>query len=308
MPLIRKLNQNEPPDEGHGPPLASDRFDLEGRQAKLARIQDRVLRELVAKFELSFGEDRSPAVRDHFNELFNSTLDSILVAANAEVTASEKLVLDRREKTSIHEFIDDFIFGFGPLGALLRDDSITEIMVNRFDKIFVDRKGFHSRVDSAFDSEDQLLKTLNRMLAVVGERLEAPGHPIVNTYFPDGSRLHAITIPVSEYGTVLTFYKFKRLPLTLEDLQRFGMITPDALEFLQAGIAARLNIVVASAGRDPYYRSALLNILATLIPSVERIITVESHFTQLSLDHEQVVSLIWRPMEDSPEKTQAAAG
>ncbi len=244
-------------------------FDLK------TRVQNRLLAELDPSMDVSkVGE-----VRRTIQELFE------------QILAEEKIVLTRPERVRLFEQISAEILGFGPLQELLEDDAITEVMVNGAKNIYVERDGKIERVPVAFESDEHVMRIIDRIVAPLGRRIDEAS-PYVDARLPDGSRVNAIIPPISLVGPTITIRKFSKIPITVEQLIEFGSITSEALQFLKACVEARLNIVVS--GGTGSGKTTLLNILSSFIPADERIITIENA-AELQLRQEHVVTLESRP-------------
>jgi pilus assembly protein CpaF len=177
------------------------------------------------------------------------------------------------------------------LEPLLADETITEIMVNGPKKIFVERRGKVQRVNLAFESDEHLMRIIERIVAPLGRRIDESS-PTVDARLKDGSRVNAVIPPISLNGPTLTIRKFFKKPLTIEDLIRFGSITEEAVEFLRASVIAAVNIVVS--GGTGTGKTTFLNVLSSFIPSDVRIITIENA-AELQLRQEHVITLESRP-------------
>jgi pilus assembly protein CpaF len=207
------------------------------------------------------------------------------------ILAQESIILSRSERQRLFEQIVAEILGYGPIEPLLADETITEIMVNGPNSIYIERKGLLEKVNASFESDEHLMRIIDRIVAPLGRRIDESS-PYVDARLPDGSRVNAIIPPLSLIGPVLTIRKFSKIPLTVENLIDFGTITPEAIEFLKACVIARLNIVVS--GGTGSGKTTFLNILSGYIPNRERIVTVENA-AELQLRQEHVVTLESRP-------------
>ncbi len=185
----------------------------------------------------------------------------------------------------------DEAVGLGPLEALLADDSITEVMVNRHDQIFVERGGRLERHPLAFTDDRAVLGVIERIVAPLGRRIDEAS-PMVDARLKDGSRVNAVIPPLALKGPCLTIRKFARRKLTADDLVRGGSMSPAMATFLEVCVRSRRNIVVA--GGTGSGKTTLLNILSNFIPPGERVITVEDA-AELQLPHAHLVSLEARP-------------
>ncbi|NOR82246.1 MAG: CpaF family protein, partial [Ardenticatenales bacterium] len=203
----------------------------------------------------------------------------------------ENIVLSRSERRRLFEQIVAEILGLGPLEPLLADDSITEVMVNGPKNIFVERDGKIERTNASFESDEHLMRIIDRIVAPLGRRIDESS-PMVDARLPDGSRVNAVIPPISLVGPTVTIRKFSRIPLTIQDLIGFGSITPEAVEFLRASVTARINILIS--GGTGSGKTTLLNVLSGFIPNDERIVTIENA-AELQLRQEHVVTLESRP-------------
>ncbi len=239
------------------------------------RVQNRLLSELDPTMDIS----RVSEVRSTIQDLFE------------QVLAEENIVLSRPERQRLFEQISAEILGYGPIQPLLEDDTITEVMVNGAKNIYIERAGKITRIPVAFESDEHVMRVIDRIVAPLGRRIDESS-PYVDARLPDGSRVNAIIPPISLVGPVLTVRKFARNPITLEQLIEFGTITPEALQFLKACVESRLNLVIS--GGTGSGKTTLLNILSQFIPGDERIVTVENA-AELQLRQEHVVTLESRP-------------
>jgi pilus assembly protein CpaF len=240
-----------------------------------SRVQNRLLAELDPSMDIS----KINEVRTTIQDLFE------------QVLAEENIVLTRPERHRLFEQISAEILGFGPLQTLLEDETITEIMVNGAKNIYIERSGKIHRVPMAFESDDHVMRIIDRIVAPMGRRIDESS-PYVDARLPDGSRVNAVIPPISLIGPVITIRKFFKNPITIEQLVGFGSITQEALQFLKACVESRLNIIIS--GGTGSGKTTLLNILSQFIPNDERIITVENA-AELQLRQEHVVTLESRP-------------
>jgi pilus assembly protein CpaF len=250
-------------------PQAGSYFDLK------TRVQNKLLAEIDPSMDVS----RTDEVRKTIQSLFE------------QILSEENIVLSRPERARLFEQIAAEILGFGPLQTLLEDDTITEIMVNGPKNIYIERKGKIHRVPITFESNDHVMRVIDRIVAPLGRRIDESS-PYVDARLPDGSRVNAVIPPISLVGPVLTIRKFSKNPITIEQMIQFGSITEEAVQFLKACVEARLNIVIS--GGTGSGKTTLLNILSSFIPSDERILTIENA-AELQLRQEHVVTLESRP-------------
>ena len=239
------------------------------------RVQNRLLAELDPNMDISKVGD----VRNTIQDLFE------------QVLAEENIILSRPERHRLFEQITAEILGFGPLQILLEDETITEVMVNGAKNIYIERSGKIHRVPTSFESDDHVMRIIDRIVAPLGRRIDESS-PYVDARLPDGSRVNAVIPPVSLVGPVLTIRKFSKNPITIEQLIQFGTITPETLQFLKACVESRLNVIIS--GGTGSGKTTLLNILSQFIPGDERIVTIENA-AELQLRQEHVVTLESRP-------------
>src|SRR5690606_18532226 len=181
--------------------------------------------------------------------------------------------------------------GLGPIQQLIDDDSISEIMVNHPHQIYIEQNGRLTLAPVTFSSEEQLRRVIERIVAKVGRRIDESS-PLVDARLADGSRVNAVIPPLAVRGSSLTIRKFAKKALTVDDLIRFGSITPEVGELLELCVRGRLNILVS--GGTGTGKTTLLNVLSSFIPEGERIVTIEDAI-ELKLQQEHVVQLESRP-------------
>ena len=208
-----------------------------------------------------------------------------------EMLAVEKTPLTRQERQEIIRQITDDILGYGPLEPFLRDDSITEVMVNDHKTIYIERHGKITRTNAQFVDEAHLLRIIDKIISRIGRRIDESS-PYVDARLPDGSRVNAIIPPLAVRGSSLTIRKFRRDPFTMADLIKFGTLTHKSGQFLEACVRGKLNILIS--GGTGSGKTTTLNVLSAAIPSDERIITVEDA-AELQLKQEHVITLESRP-------------
>ncbi len=195
-------------------------------------------------------------------------------------------------QTFFFEVMDELI-GFGPIEPLLRDDLVSEVMVNGPHNVYVERGGKVTLTEVKFLDNAHVLATINKIIAPMGRTVDR-NWPMVDARLPDGSRVNAVIPPCSLDGPTITIRKFGKNKLTVQDLIKFGSITPEMGEFLQACVVSRLNILVS--GGTGSGKTTLLNVLSSYIPDDERIITVEDA-AELQLHQTHTVRLETKPAE-----------
>ncbi len=258
------------------PPLSRPGNTPRGTLADLkTRVQQRLLAELDPTLDISQADE----VRRTINDLFEQILQE------------EKIVLSRPERHRLFEAISAEILGFGPLQPLLDDEAITEIMVNGPKHVYVERHGKIEKASVAFEDNEHVMRIIERIVAPLGRRVDESS-PYVDARLPDGSRVNIVIPPISLVGPVITIRKFFKTPLTVQDLINFGSITTEAMQFLEACVKARLNIIIS--GGTGSGKTTLLNILSGFIPAEERIVTIENA-AELQLRQEHVITLESRP-------------
>ena len=197
----------------------------------------------------------------------------------------------RGERARIVADICDEILGLGPIEPLLKDESITEVMINGPKKIFVERKGKLQLTNVQFHDDAHLMTIIERIVAPLGRRIDESS-PLVDARLSDGSRVNAIVPPLSLIGPCVTIRKFTKNPLSIDNLVGFGSLSEEMAEFLQACVKARLNIMVS--GGTGSGKTTTLNVLSSFIPDNERIVTIEDA-AELRLQQQHVVTLESRP-------------
>lgn len=199
--------------------------------------------------------------------------------------------LTAHDKRIIHDQLMDEIFGFGPLTQLLNNDSITEIMVNACDEIYVEHGGKIQKIGLQFRDDGHVHHIIDKILTPLGRRVDESS-PYVDARLPDGSRVNIIIPPLALKGPTITIRKFAADPFTLEDLIAMGTLTRDMFTFLQASIKGKINVIIS--GGTGSGKTTLLNVLSSFIPENERIITLEDA-AELQLQQPHVVKLESRP-------------
>lgn len=195
------------------------------------------------------------------------------VRSELEVILQEQAVtLSSAERKALMAEIEADALGLGPIQQLIDDDSISEIMVNHPHQIYIEQNGRLTLAPVTFSSEEQLRRVIERIVAKVGRRIDESS-PLVDARLADGSRVNAVIPPLAVRGSSLTIRKFAKKALTVDDLIRFGSITPEVGELLELCVRGRLNILVS--GGTGTGKTTLLNVLSSFIPEGERIVTIE---------------------------------
>jgi pilus assembly protein CpaF len=242
-------------------------------ESALARIEDRVVEQLRRS-----GRDGEPD-------------RTALPDALARALTESRVLLPRGELARLERFLDDRLFGLGPLAPLLRDPAVTEVMVNGRHGVWVERHGRLEATDVRFRDDDELLVLIERLVAPVGRRVDHAS-PLVDARLPDGSRVHAAIPPISLAGPVLTIRRFSGSPLRPDDLVRLGSANEELAAELVAAVRDKRSILVS--GGTGSGKTTTLNALAFAIAPEERIVTIEDA-AELRLPQRNVVALETRP-------------
>jgi pilus assembly protein CpaF len=234
-------------------------------------LKERVKRKLISELDPKMDTTQIVEVRQRLKILFDQIIEA------------ENLVLTRTEKERLFEELAADVVGFGPIEPLLNDPTVTEIMVNGPKRIYFERKGRLLLSDVHFDDDDHVRRVIDRIVSPLGRHVDEAS-PIVDARLPDGSRVNVVIPPISLVGPTITIRKFTKEKLRVDDLIRFGSMTPEIAEFLRACVVSRLNIVIS--GGTGSGKTTLLNVLSNFIPDDERIVSIEdSAELQLAKDH-----------------------
>ncbi|MFO7588409.1 MAG: CpaF family protein [Gemmatimonadota bacterium] len=261
------------PGGGNGIPGSSE---LDQSASLLQEIKVRVHRQLLERLNLSNIDalDRGQVVEE-----IRKVVHDLL--------AREAAPLNLEERENLVEQILDEIFGLGPIEPLLQDPTISDILVNTFDQIYIERNGRIEKTEVRFKDDRHLLQIIDRIVSAVGRRID-DSSPMVDARLPDGSRVNAIIPPLAIDGPHMSIRKFKRDVLSAPDLLRMEAMTPAMLELLQGVVRARLNVLIS--GGTGAGKTTLLNMLSESIPTSERIVTIEDS-AELQLRQPHVVRL-----------------
>ena len=197
---------------------------------------------------------------------------------------------DSVRKQLFHDILDEMI-GFGPIQYLLEDADVTEVMVNRANQVYIERKGKLLDTKVKFENDDHVMRVIERIISPLGRRIDAES-PMVDARLPDGSRVNAVIPPVAIDGPLLTIRKFSKRKYTVDQLIEFDTLTKMMADFLRACIMGRLNIVIS--GGTGSGKTTLLNVLSSYIPETERVVTIEDS-AELRLHQDHVVRMEARP-------------
>jgi pilus assembly protein CpaF len=260
---------------------------LAERLAKTDR-PDRVA-EVRAKIQTALVEGLGPRLYDA--TLSDKELQDLVHRRLRELLDEESRQLSAQDKAQIVQQIGDNVLGLGPLEPFIRHPDVTEIMVNNTDTIYVERAGKLYSTGARFLDEEQLRRTIDKIVARVGRRVDE-AQPYVDARLADGSRVNAIIPPLAIDGPVLTIRKFAPDPYQSDDLLALGTFSQASVEFLRASVAGRINILVS--GGTGAGKTTTLNVLSSFLPEDERIITIEDA-AELRLQQPHVVRLESRP-------------
>ena len=239
----------------------------------LTRLKHFVAENLVRELEAANPEysERETFVIKKLEEIFSR------MPANLPASIRQQVMLE----------VKDDVLGFGPIQQLLNDPDVSEVMVNGPKKVYVEKKGKLIKTGVVFENNQEVLRVIDRIILPLGRHIDADS-PTVDARLPDGSRVNAVIPPVAIDGASITIRKFSKDKLSMEQLVEFGSITTPMAEFLKACVVSRLNIIVS--GGTGSGKTTLLNVLSSLIPETERIVTIEDA-AELQLQQEHVVRL-----------------
>ena len=208
-----------------------------------------------------------------------------------EIVAKEKVLLNASEKEKLQEELLDEVFGLGPLEPLLKDRTISDILVNKRDLVYIERKGKLLKVPLRFRDDQHLLQIIDRIVSQVGRRIDESS-PMVDARLPDGSRVNAIIPPLALDGPALSIRRFGTAPLAADGLVDLKTLSPEMLQLLSAAVRARISVLVS--GGTGAGKTTFLNALSHYIPETERLVTIEDA-AELQLEQENIVRLETRP-------------
>ena len=208
-----------------------------------------------------------------------------------ELLAQEGVSLSRTDELTLMHDIADEIVGFGPIEPLLQDETVTEVMINRPDRVYYEREGVLHLSDRAFRDDDHIMRLIDKIVSPLGRRIDESS-PMVDARLPDGSRVNAIIPPLAIQGPSLTIRKFAKRAYSDQDLVRFGTMSQAMCELLRACVWSRLNVLVS--GGTGTGKTTFLNVLSSYISNRERIVSIEDP-AELRLQQDNWVSLETRP-------------
>jgi pilus assembly protein CpaF len=250
-----------------------------GRGDPYAGLKTRVHRAIVDKL----GSRLAGADAAELADWVRQAVEGELASDDTPLTSDERARL-------VKEIVDDIV-GYGPIEPFLEDETVTEVMVNGYDRMYVERAGKLEPAGASFTDNAHLMRIIEKIVSQVGRRIDEAS-PMVDARLPDGSRVNAIIPPLSLRGPTLTIRKFSRDPFTIEDLVRFGTLSQKAADFLAACVRGKLNVLIS--GGTGTGKTTVLNAMSAFIPDEERIITIEDA-AELQLQQSHVVTLEARP-------------
>ena len=250
------------------------------RKERLGEIKIEMHRELLENLNLSALENAAEA-----------ELRTEISAIAAEILNERNIVLNREDRTQLTKELYDEVRGLGPLETLLQDDTVSDILVNGPQQIFVERDGKLELSDVTFKDEKHLMRIIDKIVSAVGRRVDE-SNPYVDARLADGSRFNAMVPPIAVDGSLVSIRKFKKDKLGIDDLVNFGAFTEEMAAYLQAAVSTRLNVIVS--GGTGSGKTTTLNALSSFIDNAERILTIEDT-AELQLQQTHVGRMESRP-------------
>ncbi len=254
-------------------------------------LKTRIHRKLLDRVDLAMMETMSP---EQLREELKTMVERLL--------AEETLAINDVERKSLVRDIQHEVLGLGPLEPLMADPTISDILVNTYRQVYVERKGKLELTDVRFENEAHLIKIIDKIVSGVGRRVDESS-PMVDARLPDGSRVNAIIPPLAIDGALLSIRRFAVIPLRMDDFLQMKSLTPEMAQIIEGLVKAKVNLLIS--GGTGTGKTTLLNILSGYIPLTERVITIEDA-AELQLQQPHVVRLEVRPpnIEGKGEVTQ----
>ncbi len=253
---------------------------VDAKEASFEELKQRIHSKLVDKLDLSrVGDLQGDVLRREIRLVVEHLCDT------------EDTLLNRNERERLIDEVLDETFGLGPLEALLKDTTISDILINGPKNVYVERRGKMEKTNVTFRDDNHLMQIIDRIISKVGRRVDETC-PMVDARMPDGSRFNAIIRPLALDGACVSIRRFGAHPLKLEDLLNFKAFTPEMVMLLEGAIKARLNVIIS--GGTGSGKTTLLNTLSSFIPNTDRIVTIEDA-AELQLQQDHVVRLETRP-------------
>lgn len=253
---------------------------LNSTEPRMLDLRVRIHRQLLEKINLAA-----------LDTLSRAQIGDELGQTVAELLDADGEALNKVERIGLIEDVLDELLGLGPLEPLLKDETITDILVNGHETVFVERRGLLERVGTRFQDERHLLRIIQKIVSAVGRRIDESS-PFVDARLADGSRVNAIVAPLAIDGSLLSIRKFSKTPISMERMIAIGSIPAPVAEILRAVVKARLNVIIS--GGTGSGKTTMLNALSSYIDERERIVTIEDS-AELQLQQEHVARLETRP-------------
>jgi len=285
MSLLKRLEAQK--QNAEMPAAGEKRASAGYRADPYQQLKLRIHKKIVDEAELAETGERKELDREAERKKLEEVVTRLANAAMDEETPP----VPRSERGRLIAEIVDEALGYGPIDALLKDDTVSEIMVNSPEQVYVERKGKLILTGVRFRDDAHVMHIIEKIVAPLGRRVDESS-PMVDARLPDGSRVNAIIPPLALKGPCLTIRKFAKDPITIDDLIRFETLTPVIAAVLKACVEGKLNIIVS--GSTGSGKTTTLNVLSSFIPADERIVTIEDA-AELQLRQEHVVTLEARP-------------
>ena len=261
---------------------------LEKKQSSSYKYENHLVDELVDHYKARLLRDTNLEV---LTQLTPGEMRLRIEQYVSHFMSEERVIISKNDKDLLITRILDEAVGFGPLEPLINDPDITEILINGFDEVYIEKKGRLETVDVSFRDDEHVRHIVDRIVAPLGRRVDESS-PMVDARLPDGSRVNAVIAPVSLSGTLVSIRKFREDPFQMEDLLAFNSFDETMAVFLKGIVKAKMNILIS--GGTGSGKTTLLNVVAAAIPHGERVITIEDS-AELRLDRPNVVGLEARP-------------
>ena len=259
------------------------------RRTMATQQQQERLEELKASVHSELLKELGPQLYDA--DMDQEELSKKVRTVLGDVLGSQERAISNADRTRVTQEISDDILGYGPIEPYLRDTDVSEIMVNGYQNVWLEKSGKLMPADNQFTDEAHLRRTIDKIVSRIGRRVDESS-PMVDARLPDGSRVNAVVPPLAVDGSALTIRKFAADPLTVNDLINFGSLSHQTADFLEACVRGRLNVIVS--GGTGAGKTTTLNVLSSFVPNDERIVTIEDA-AELQLKQEHVVRLESRP-------------
>ncbi|MGE5391897.1 MAG: CpaF family protein [Deltaproteobacteria bacterium] len=283
MSLLKRLGTTE---LGQTPELAVERGPEKKTKNQYQDLVYQIHREVIKELDSDF--IKSASTEEGVNE---ARIKEEIQRVSLAIFEKDASFISKVDRDSIISQVCDEIMGFGPISPFLVRDDVSEVMVNGPYSVYVEKNGKLTKTDTTFRDDDHVMNVIERIISPLGRRIDESS-PMVDARLPDGSRVNAIIPPLALNGPVLTIRKFSSKALEIEDLIRFGSLSPAMARFLEASVKGRMNVVVS--GGTGAGKTSTLNVLSSFIPNDERIVTIEDA-AELRLVQDHVVSLETRP-------------